>query len=267
MKIHPTAIVDADAEIDPTAEIGAFTVVEAGVRIGPDCIIESHCRIYRGTHMGARNRVSFSVALGGPPQDLTHNAHADTFLEIGDDNVFREFCSVHRATEKDDGVTRIGSKSFFMGDTHVGHDCKVGNNVVLSHGASLSGHCRIDDQARLGGYCGLHQHVRVGQYAMIGGMAAVVQDVPPFALAVGNPARYLGLNQVGLRRAEFSRERRSAIRAAYKLLYGTGRPRAEVLAELLASADTDHQSIAEFFQSSRRGVMAAGRRGNDSDES
>lgn len=256
MPIHPQAVVHSDAQVADDVEIGPFTVIEVGVRIGAGCVIESGCRIYRGTSLGENNYLAHSVALGGLPQDLGHDSDADTKLEIGSGNKFREFCTVHRATEKEDGVTRIGNDNYFMNGSHVGHDCQLGNNIILTNLATLGGHTRMEDHVVMGGLAGCHQFSRIGTRAMIAGAARVVSDVPPFALVEGHPARYRSVNAVGMKRAGMSIAERRAIKNAYLQLYLRGRSRKDVLSELLQSEFRGVRRVAEFYQQSRRGVVS-----------
>jgi UDP-N-acetylglucosamine acyltransferase len=233
VEIHPTAIVAKGAELADGVVIGPFCVVGEAARLGPGVQLKSHVVIEGRTTLGARNIVHAFAVLGGPPQ---HTAYAgeDTELVIGDDNVIREHVTMNIGTVRGGGVTRVGANSFFMIESHVGHDCQLGDNVILTKQATLGGHCLIDDYVIVGGLAAVHQFTRVGRHAMIGGLAAVVKDVIPYGSVWGNHAHLEGLNLVGLKRRGFSREAINTLRAAYRLLFadeGTFQERLEDTAE------------------------------------
>ncbi len=255
MAIHPTAIIDPDAQLHPSVEVGPYSIVEADVAIGPNCVIESCVRIYSGTRMGRGNRVHHNAVLGATPQDLSFDPARFTTLEIGDENTFREFVSVHRGSKEP--FTRIGSYNYLMGLAHVAHDCHIGDRNILANGATLGGHVRIDHHVFLSGHTAVHQFCRIGAYAMVAGVSGVPQDVPPFVTVDGHRATIVGLNLVGLRRAGFDQPRRTAIKRAYRVIYKNGLGLSDALAQLRSqSPGEDTGRIIEFFESSKRGVVA-----------
>lgn len=262
MSIHSTAVVHADAqlgdvEIGPYSIIGAGVVLEDGVRVGPHCVLEGGLRVGSGTVLNSH------VALGGPPQDRKHDPSVPTELIIGRDNVFREFTSAHRGTSGGGGVTRIGDGNYFMANSHVAHDCTVGNHTMFANSSAIGGHVEVQDGAILGGLCAVHQFCRVGRLAMVGGGAMCAQDVPPFTMAQGDRARIYGLNIIGLRRAGADNDVISALKDAWRLLFVGGLPR-RVAVSRVAEVHPDSAEVQEllaFIRSAERGVCRAGLRG------
>jgi UDP-N-acetylglucosamine acyltransferase len=218
IEIHPTAIVAQGAELADGVAVGPFCVVGEKARIGAGTRLHSHVVIEGRTTLGARNRVHPFAVLGGPPQHLAY-AGEDTELVIGDDNVIREHVTMNIGTVRGGGSTRVGSNGLFMIESHVGHDCQLGDHVILTKQATLGGHCLIGDYVIIGGLAAVHQFCRVGRYAFVGGLAAVVKDVIPYGSVWGNHAHLEGLNLVGLKRQGFSREAINTLRAAYRLLF------------------------------------------------
>jgi UDP-N-acetylglucosamine acyltransferase len=217
-EIHPSAVVAAGAEIGEGVSIGPFCVIGANVRIGAGSRLMSHVVIDGHTELGEGNTVYPFAMLGGPPQHTAYKGE-DTQLVIGDRNIIREHATMNIGTVAGGGVTRVGSDGFYMIESHVGHDCVVGDNVILTKQATLGGHCQIGAFVIVGGLAAVHQFTRVGRHAMIGGLAAVVKDVIPYGSVWGNHAHLEGLNLVGLKRRGFSRETINTMRAAYRLLF------------------------------------------------
>ena len=235
MAIHPTAIIEDDVIIGPDCEIGAYAVIK------------------RFTRIGARNRIFEHAVLGGEPQDLKFRGE-QSFLEIGDDNVIREFCTLHRANGEGER-TRIGSRNFFMVGVHIAHNCVIGDDNILANEVALAGHITLEDHVFISNNVGAHQFVRMGRYAMVGGKSKIVQDVLPFFITDGNPARVRGVNSVGLQRAGFSEDARRALKNAYKMLFRSKTPVAEVLEEL-AQVDNEHVAhLVSFIRGSKRGFI------------
>ncbi len=222
MTIHPTALVDSGAEIDPTASIGAYSVIEKGVVIGADTEIGTHTVISGCTTIGRRNRIHSFASIGAPPQDLKYQGE-DTRLVIGDDNLIREYVSIHRGTVSGHGLTDVGSGNLIMAYSHIAHDCVVGNQVILANGATLGGHVQVGDHANLGGMVAIHQFSRVGAYTYIGGMSGISKDVPPFVIATGvrDQLRITGINKIGLRRNGFATEDISVLAQAFVFIFRT----------------------------------------------
>lgn len=248
-EIHPTAIVAKGAELAEGVSVGPFCVVGEQVRLGAGTRLMSHVVIEGRTELGAGNTVHAFAVLGGPPQHLAY-AGEPTQLVIGDNNVIREHVTMNIGTVRGGGVTRVGSNGFFMIESHVGHDCVLGDHVLLTKQATLGGHCLIGDYVIVGGLAAVHQFTRVGRHAMIGGLAAVVKDVIPYGSVWGNHAHLEGLNLVGLKRRGFSRESINTLRAAYRLLFadeGTFQERLADTVETYASSP-EVMEIIDFIR-------------------
>ena len=239
MAIHPTAIIENNVEIGPDCEIGAYAIIKEFTRIG------------------ARNRIFEHVVLGGEPQDIKFKRER-SYLEIGDDNLIREFCTFHRANGEDQ-VTKIGSRNFFMVGVHVAHNCVIGDDNIFANEVALAGHITIEDHVFLSNNVGVHQFVRMGRYAMVGGKSKIVQDVLPFFITDGNPARLRGVNSVGLRRAAFSEEARRALKDAYRALFRSPVPIQETLDQLAESDDENIIHLVNFIRESKRGFTTGKR--------
>ena len=218
--IHPTALVDANAQIEENVEIGPFCIVEAGTRIGAGSVLESNVIIKRGTSLGKNCRLMPHIILGGEPQDLKFKGE-ESFVKLGDNNVLREMVTIHRATGEG-ASTVLGDDNLLMAYVHFGHNCVVGNGNMISNSTGVSGHVTIEDKCVVGGFVGIHQFVHIGKMAIVGGLSKVVQDVPPFCMADGRPSKIHGLNIRGLRRNGVPPEERNQIGKAFKLLYRSG---------------------------------------------
>lgn len=215
--IHPTAVVETGAELAPGVVVGPFCYVEQGVRIGPETRLESHVTVKTGTTMGSRNVVAQGAIIGGDPQDRKYKGEP-TFLVIGDDNVFREYVTIHRATGEGK-TTKIGDRNYMMAFVHVGHNCDIMNDITMANNVGISGHVTIENLVTIGGMTGVHQFVRIGKIAMVGGMSRIVRDVPPFMLVEGAEQTVHDINAVGLRRIGVTQESRMALHKACKLLF------------------------------------------------
>ncbi|MFU8895923.1 MAG: acyl-ACP--UDP-N-acetylglucosamine O-acyltransferase [Gammaproteobacteria bacterium] len=215
--IHPSACVAPGARLGPRVTVSAGAVIEDDVEIGADCVIGAHAVIHRRVSMGERNQVYPHAVLGGQPQDLGFDPLTETRVAIGDDNIFREGATVNRATRAV-AATRIGSGCFFMNNSHVAHDCVVGDRVIMATGVALGGHVTVEDGVFLGGGAMVHQFCRVGRLAMVMGLCAVVKDVIPFTMVAGARVRHFRLNTVGLRRAGIDREGLRVLSEAYRRL-------------------------------------------------
>jgi UDP-N-acetylglucosamine acyltransferase len=254
--IHPTAIVSPQAVLGQNVRVGPYCVIGTGVELGDDCVLHSHVILEGPSKFGRGNEFFPFAAVGGKTQDLKYIGEP-TALEVGDHNVFRENCTVHRSTH--DGVpTRIGSHNLFLCYSHVAHDCQVGNHIILSNNGTLGGHVVVEDHAIISGLAAIHQFCRIGMHSIIGGCAKVVQDVPPFMIADGNPAATRGLNLVGLQRRAFSEEDIRALKTAYKKLFMKKDGNfATAISSLKAThaGDTPHVAhLIAFIEATRRGV-------------
>jgi len=220
LKIHPTALVHPDAQIGAEVEIGPFAVIGPEAAIGDRTIAQSHVVIEGNVAIGTGNFIGHGAIIGAPPQDLSFSLERKTKVEIGNDNVIREYCTIHRGSPEG-SVTKIGDNNFLMVGTHVGHNCAIGNNVVIANNCLLAGHVRVDDGAFLGGGSTFHQHMHVGRLVMVQGSSAFGKDLPPFVIAAERNSVF-GINVIGLKRAGFSVQDRDEIKTAFKLLYTSG---------------------------------------------
>jgi UDP-N-acetylglucosamine acyltransferase len=254
MNIHPTAIIEDGAELHESVEIGPYSIIESGVSIGEGCRIESGVRIFSGTRMGKGNHVCHGAVLGCEPQDLGFTPDKSKPLVIGDDNRFKEGVNISRGVKTDEG-TIIGDGNYFMCGFHAGHDARLGSHNVFGPNSTIAGHVEFGERVFVSGLVAIHQFCFIGSYAMIAGCAKVVKDIPPYVTGDGNPARIIGLNTVGLRRAGFKATERAAIKQAYKILYHSDLNTTQALAEL-GNEDRPEavQDIIRFFENSDRGV-------------
>src|SRR5437660_7509345 len=220
LKVHPTAIVDACAQIGADVEIGAVSIIGTHATIGGKTIVESHVVVEGEVAIGSGNFIDHGAIIGAPPQDVSFSPERKTKVQIGNDNIIREYCTIHRGSPEG-SATKIGNKNFLMGGAHIGHNCVIGNDVVIANNCLLAGHVRVDDGAFLGGGSTFHQHMHVGRLVMVQGSSAFGKDLPPFVIAAERNSVF-GLNVVGLRRAGFSAKDREEIKEAFKLLYASG---------------------------------------------
>lgn len=214
--IHPTAIIEKGANLGEGVKIGPYSIIGKDVTIGAGTEIGSHCVIGGWTKIGSANKISSSVIIGAEPQDFKYKGFK-SFVEVGDNNVIREFVTIHRAADEG-GKTIVGNSNMLMAYVHIAHNCVLGNEITIANSVGLSGHIEIDDQAVIGGMTGIHQFVKVGKIAMIGGYSKVVKDIPPFAIADGQPAVLYGINYRGLRRRGANDKVRADLKQAYKYI-------------------------------------------------
>jgi len=255
-RIHPTAIVHENAIIGKNVEIGPYSIIGDRVEIGDNCWIAPHVVIKGPTTMGKGNKIFQFASIGEDCQDLKYNGE-ETFLEIGDNNVFRESCTIHRGTAQDKSTTRIGNNNLLMAYVHVAHDCILGDNIILSNNATLAGHTKLANNVIIGGLSALHQFTRVGEFAMVGGCSAVNKDIPPYFMATGNYAQAQGINSVGLKRRGFSSAAIMEIKRAYKALCRQGNTLDEAKQEIAAKLDTcpELQILYDFICEGNRGIV------------
>ncbi|MFQ5537523.1 MAG: acyl-ACP--UDP-N-acetylglucosamine O-acyltransferase [Gemmatimonadota bacterium] len=252
--IHPTALVDPGAELGEGVTVGPWALIGPGVRVGDGTEVGPRVLVERDTHIGEDCRIFNGAVLGTDPQDLKYLGE-ETFLEVGDRTVVREFATLNRGTAAT-GRTVVGSDCLLMAYTHVAHDCELGNHVILANSVNMGGHVLIEDWAIVGGLTPIHQFVRIGAHAFVGGGSRIAQDIPPYCRAAGNPPRLLGLNAVGLDRRGFSEEVRSALKRAYRILFNS---KLNLTQAMLRAADDVPQipevlHLLEFIRASERGV-------------
>jgi UDP-N-acetylglucosamine acyltransferase len=256
--IHPSAIVDSRAEVGSGTEIGPYVVIEGPVVIGPDNEIQAHAVVTGEVRIGAGNLIGYGSVIGGLPQDLGFDRNASTRVEIGDSNVIREHCTIHRGT-KPGTATTIGSHNMLMVGAHLGHNAQIGNHVILANHVLLGGYVQVGDRAFLGGGAVFHQNIRVGPVSMVAGSAAISKDIPPFSIAVGMNS-IVGINTVGLRRAGFGSALRTEVKKAHELLYRSGLKATEAIERAAETTwSVPVQEFWDFVRSSRRGVCAFAR--------
>jgi UDP-N-acetylglucosamine acyltransferase len=254
--IHPTAIVDPRARIGSGVDIGAYSIIGGAVEIGDDSWIGPHVVISGLTRIGRGNRIYQFCSLGEPPQDKKY-AGEPTRLEIGDGNTIREFCTFSLGTVQDQGLTRIGDDNWIMAYVHLAHDCVLGSHAILANNAQLAGHCAVGDWAILGGFTGVHQFVRIGAHSFTGACTLLVQDLPPYVMAAGNPARPHGINSEGMRRRDFSAGAIAAVKRAYKTLYRSGLTLEQARQEIAGQAAQAPElaALADFLAVPGRGIV------------
>ncbi len=254
--IHATALVAPDARLGEGVEVGAYAVIGPGVEIGANTRIGAHVVIQGPTRLGADNEVFPFASLGSAPQDKKYKGEP-TRLEIGDRNVIRECVTLNRGTTKDEGVTRIGDDNLFMAYAHVAHDCRVGSHCVLANNATLGGHVHLGDWVIMAGFSAVHQFCKVGAHAFLANNAAVTRDVPPYIMAVGQPAAAHSVNAEGLKRRGFTPEQIRNLRNAFRLLYRSGLKLTDATAQLAAIAreQPEVRAIVEFLPLSTRSIV------------
>jgi len=253
--IHRTALIDPTAQLAGDVSVGPYAIVGPHVTVGPRSSLAAHAVIERNTRVGEGVKIGYGTVIGNDPQDLKYKGD-ETWVEIGDGTIIREYCTINRGTTAT-GKTTIGARCFLMTYVHVAHDCVIGHDVIIANGVQMAGHVTVDDRAIISGLTPIHQFVRIGTYAFVGGASRVNQDVPPFTKAVGNPVHLYGLNSVGLQRAGFAPEVKLALKRAYRLLFNSdltvSQGIARARAELPAVAEVE--TFLTFIEASQRGVM------------
>jgi UDP-N-acetylglucosamine acyltransferase len=254
--LHATAVVDPGAVIGEGVEIGPFAIIGPGVTIGDGCEIGARATLERNVRLGSGVRIGSGAILGGPPQDLKFGGE-ETWVEIGDRTIVREYATINRGTTAS-GVTRVGADAFIMSYVHLAHDCHLGDGVIVANGTQLAGHVTIEDRAILSGLVAVHQFVKIGTHSFVGGATRVNQDVPPYVTAVGNPVELYGLNSIGLQRHGMPQPTIAALKRAYRLFFNSDLNLSQALEragrELPALPEVEH--FTAFVASSRRGVPA-----------
>ncbi len=254
--IHPTAIIDSKAEIEEGVEIGPYSVIGKEVFIGRGTKIGPHVVIGESTHIGKRCQIFQFASIGEAPQAFAYKGEKTSLL-LGDENIVREYVTLHRGTPQGGGKTVIGNGNYFMAYSHVAHDCQIGNQVVLANGATLAGHILIEDYAIIGGLSAIHQFCQIGTHAFISGLTGVTLDIPPYMLASGSRAKLFGLNMVGLKRYHFSEETVKVLKKAYRIIFRSGLTLEKAMKRIgedEISQTPEVQHLLFFIQCSKRGI-------------
>ncbi len=254
--IHPTALVDPKAELGGGVDVGPFAVIEQGVVLGEGTKIGPHVIIREGTQVGKRCHIYQFCSVGEAPQAFAYKGEK-TSLVLGEENIIREYVTLHRGTAHGGGRTVIGNRNYFMAYSHVAHDCLIGDHVVLANGAALAGHITIEDHAIIGALSGVHQFCRVGAYAFISGLTGVSLDIPPYMLAAGDRAKLFGLNTVGLKRAQFPEQTVRALKKAYRIFFRSGLTLGNAIkhvGEDGISGIPEVRHLLDFIRHTKRGI-------------
>jgi UDP-N-acetylglucosamine acyltransferase len=256
-EIHPQAIVAASAKLGEGVKIGAYAIVGEEVELGDGCVLHAHAVVQGPSKFGKNNVFHSFSAVGGDPQDYTFRGERAE-LVAGDGNIFREYVTVSRGTQKGGGKTSLGNDNFFLAYSHVGHDCAIGNHTLFVNGATLAGHVTVEDFVTVGAFCPVHQFCRIGRYAYIGASTVITQDVPPFSkIVTERETKSFGINTIGLERKGFSPERLQALKRAYRLLLRSKLNTTQALAEMrkTLAGSADVQELIEFVESAERGIV------------
>jgi UDP-N-acetylglucosamine acyltransferase len=259
VEIHETAVVDPKAKIAKDVKIGPYCVIGPRVKIGEGNILFNHVSVVGNTTIGKNNKIYMNAVIGTWPQDISFSS-TDTEVKIGDNNVIREFVTIHCGTHKVDRVTRIGNNNYLMAYSHIAHDCEIGNGVILANGVQLGGHVKIEDCANVGGLAALHHFVTVGRLAFIGGLTRVVRDAPPFMTVEGNPSKVRCVNIVGCSRNGISSKAITSLKEAYRMLFRSQQPLGEAIAQLVKTTPTEEiRELAGFLRNSAKGKQGRAR--------
>jgi UDP-N-acetylglucosamine acyltransferase len=256
-EIHPQAIVAASARLGEGVKIGAYAVVGEEVELGDGCLLHAHAVVQGPSKFGKNNVFHAFSVVGGDPQDYTFRGERAQ-LVAGDGNIFREYVTISRGTQKGGGKTSLGDDNFFLAYSHVGHDCVIGSHTLFVNGATLAGHVTVEDYVTVGAFCPVHQFCRLGRYAYIGASTVITQDVPPFSkIVTERETKSYGLNAIGLERREFSAERLQALKQAYRLLLRSKLNTSQALAEMKKTlgGSADVQELIRFIESAERGIV------------
>jgi UDP-N-acetylglucosamine acyltransferase len=257
-RIHPSSVIDKSARIDPDVEIGPFCVVGENVSLGSGSVLHANVNILQNVRIGRNCQIYSGAVIGGPPQDHKFK-NEDTYIEIGDNSILREYVTIHRATGEGQ-ITRVGCHNMVMAYAHIGHNCDIGDNVTIASYVGISGHVTVEDGVNFGGNSGIHQFCRIGTLAMVGGMSGINKDVPPYMMVSGIPAQVIDVNVRGLRRAGIPPKVRGELRAAYKLLYRSNMNQSQALEAIEEEIDPSPQleHLLNFVRNTRDGANGRG---------
>ncbi|HQP10263.1 MAG TPA: acyl-ACP--UDP-N-acetylglucosamine O-acyltransferase [Candidatus Omnitrophota bacterium] len=256
VNIHKTAVIHPGAQLSSGVSVGPYSVVEGDVSLGDNVRIGSHCFITGQTTIGRNCKIYTGAVIGSAPQDKKHSADDNVFLNIGENNVIREYVTINPGTVEGGSKTVVGSGNLIMAYSHIAHDCVVGNNCIMANGATLGGHVTLEDNAMIGGLSAVHQFVRLGRLAIVGGCSKVVQDVPPFSTCDGHPAKVITTNVVGLRRAQIPEETINRLKKAFKILFHSGLSKTTALERIAKEIDScpEIEHLIFFAKTSERGL-------------
>lgn len=258
ISIHKTAVIHPGAQLSSGVAIGPYSVIEGNVSLGDNVRVGSHCVITGQTSIGRNCKIYTGAVIGSAPQDKKYSADDNVFLNIGDNNVIREYVTINPGTAEGGGKTVLGNNNLIMAYAHIAHDCILGNNCVMANAATLGGHVTLEDNAIVGGLSAVHQFVRLGRLSIIGGCSKVVQDVPPFSMCDGHPAEVLNANTVGLKRAQIPTETIQKLRRAFKILFRSGLSRTTALEKIAREIPTcpEIEHLIFFTKTSKRGLCS-----------
>jgi UDP-N-acetylglucosamine acyltransferase len=258
IKVHKTAIISTGVKLSPGVSIGPYSIIEEGATIGDNVRIGSHCVVTGQTTLGKNCKVYTGAVIGSPPQDLKHQADDNVFLNIGENNVIREYVTMNPGTLEGGGKTIVGNDNLFMAYSHVAHDCVIGNNCVMANAATLAGHVTLEDNAVLGGFSAVHQFARLGRLSIVGGCTKITQDVPPFSMVVGNPGKVLRTNVVGLQRAKITEDTIKRLSQAFKILFRLGLSKTNALEKVQKDVKmcSELEHLVFFCKTTERGLCS-----------
>ncbi len=258
VKIHKTAVINPGAKISPGVSIGPYSIVDGDVTIGDNVRIGSHCVITGQTKIGANCKIFTGAVIGSAPQDRKFSADDNVYLNVGENNVIREYVTMNPGTLDGGGKTIVGNNNLFMAYAHVAHDCVIGNNCVMANAATLAGHVTLEDNAVIGGLSAVHQFVRLGRLSIVGGCSRVVQDVPPFAMVVGHPVKVIRTNAVGLQRAQIPEQSVRLLNRAYKILFRQGLPKTRAIEKVESEVEMcpEVEHLIFFCKTTKRGLCS-----------
>ena len=256
VNIHKTAIIHSGAKVSPGVSIGPYSVIDSDVTLGDNVRIGSHCVITGQTKIGRNCKIYTGAVVGSAPQDKKHSSDDNVFLNIGENNVIREYVTINTGTAEGGGKTGICDNNLMMAYAHVAHDCVIGNNCIMANAATLGGHVVLEDNAMIGGFSAVHQFTRIGRLAIVGGCSKVVQDVPPFSMCDGHPAKVIKINSVGLKRAGISSEVAGNLKKAFKILFRQGLSKTNAVKKALEEVPNcpEIEHLIFFIKTSDRGL-------------
>ena len=257
-KIHKTAIIHPRAKLSSSASVGPYSVIGSDATIEDNVVISSHCRIDGQTTIGKNCQIFSGAVVGSAPQDKKHNSDDDVHLIIGENNIIREYVTINPGTLDGGKKTVIGNNNLFMAYSHIAHDCVIGNNCVMANNATLAGHVTLEDSAVVGGLSAVHQFVRLGRLSIVGGCSKVVQDIPPFSMCDGHPAKVYNINSIGLKRSKFSTKTIGSLKRAFKILFHSGLAKATAIANIEKDLEPcpEVEHLIFFVKTTKRGLCS-----------